>query len=72
MDLLWFVIFFFWVLPDNNLFSRGGCCMAFSAAAGGKSARVWILNDVFSPIQTSFDNMIKYKRINPHVVLTWF
>lgn len=65
---------FFWggVLPDENLFSRGGCCMAFSSAAGGgKSARVWILNGVFSLIQTSFDNRTKCKRVNPHGVLTW-
>lgn len=64
--------FFGVVLPDGNVFSRGGCCMAFSSAAGGgKSARVLILNGVFSLIQTSFDNRTKCKRMNPRGVLTW-
>lgn len=63
--------YFVYVLPDDNLFSRGGC-LAFSAAAGGKSVWVWFLNGVFSLMQTLFANMIQCERINPHVVLTWF
>lgn len=70
MDLFYDEVF--GVLPGDNLFSRGGCCMAFSAAAGGKSVLVWCLKDAFSLAQTLFEISVKSERINPHVVLTWF